>query len=160
MSPSHVRPHPSVAGSARNVSGSRCTTARCVLVRRNVATAWALTQVGASGSQSAVVASTAKPDDVAADRVETGREEVDEDMTVIHTDTDLGHWSREYWLGHCEGFRVEDDTRRLGIVDEVVGAEDEPEALVVRGGLFANRVHTVPVGDVLEIEPRVHEVAL
>lgn len=41
-------------------------------------------------------------------------------MTVIHTDTDLEHWSRECWLGHCEGFRMEDRARKLGIVEEIV----------------------------------------
>lgn len=81
-------------------------------------------------------------------------------MTVIHPDADLEYWSREYWLGHCEGFRVEDATRRLGFVEEVIGLEDEPERLVVRGGLFANRVYTVPVGDVLEIEPRAERIVL
>jgi hypothetical protein len=57
-------------------------------------------------------------------------------MTVIHTGTDLEYWSREYWLGHCEGFRVEDRARKLGIVQEIVGDEDEPEELIVRGGLL------------------------
>lgn len=81
-------------------------------------------------------------------------------MTVIHPDTDLAYWSREYWLGHCEGFLVEDGTRKLGVVEAVIGPEDEPEQLVVRGGLFANRVYTVSVDDVLEIEPRAECIVL
>lgn len=44
-------------------------------------------------------------------------------MTVIHADKDLEYWSRDYWLGHCEGFRVEDETRVLGVVEEVLGDE-------------------------------------
>lgn len=83
-----------------------------------------------------------------------------EDMTVIHTDTDPEPWSREYWLGHCEGFRVVDETRKLGIVEELVGPEGEPDVLVVRGGLFAKRVYAVPVDDVLEIEPRAECIVL
>jgi hypothetical protein len=81
-------------------------------------------------------------------------------MTVAQTGTDLEHWYREYWLGHCEGFRVEDETRRLGIVDEVVGPEGEPKVLLVRGGLFAKRVYEVPMDDVLEIEPRAERIRL
>jgi hypothetical protein len=81
-------------------------------------------------------------------------------MTIVHPDTDLAYWSRDYWLGHCEGFRVEDATRKLGFVEDVVGPEDEPEQLVVRGGLFANRVYTVSVDDILEIEPRAERIVL
>lgn len=36
---------------------------------------------------------------------------------MIHTDIDLEYWSRGYWL-------------------EIVGGDDEPEELIVRGGLF------------------------
>ena len=81
-------------------------------------------------------------------------------MTVIHTDTDLEHWSRGYWLGHCEGFRVEERARKLGIVEEIVGDEDEPEELLVRGGLFASRVHRIPVDAVLEVVPRSERIRL
>jgi hypothetical protein len=81
-------------------------------------------------------------------------------MTIAHPDTDLTYWSRDYWLGHCEGFRVEDEARTLGIVEEVVGPDDEPEVLVIRGGLFANRVYAVPVDDVLEIEPHAERIVL
>jgi hypothetical protein len=57
-------------------------------------------------------------------------------MTFIHAGTDLDCWSREHWLGHCEGFRVEDRAQKLGIVQEIFGDEDEPEELVVRGSLL------------------------
>jgi hypothetical protein len=46
-------------------------------------------------------------------RLETRSQE----PTVIHTDTDLEYWSRGYWL-------------------EIVGDEDEPEELIVCGGLL------------------------
>ncbi|MGH3043782.1 MAG: hypothetical protein ACRDM2_03555 [Gaiellaceae bacterium] len=76
-------------------------------------------------------------------------------MTVVHSDTDLEYWARDYWLGHCEGFRVVDEDQRLGFVDE-----DEPEELVVRGGLFANRTYRISVEAVLTIEPRTERVVL
>ena len=81
-------------------------------------------------------------------------------MTVVHSDTDLEYWSRWYWLGHCEGFRVVDEDRQLGFVEEVVGDEDEPEELVVRGGLFANRVYRISVEAVLTIEPQAERVVV
>ena len=79
-------------------------------------------------------------------------------MTIVHADNGLTHWSRDYWLAHCEGFRVEDDARRLGIVEEVIGDEDEPAELVVRGGLFANRVYRIPAEAVVEVDPRAERI--
>lgn len=81
-------------------------------------------------------------------------------MTVIHTENEVEYWSRDYWLGHCEGFRVVDGRNKLGIVEEVVGDEAEPDGLIVRGGLFANRVYTVPMDAILEIEPHAELVLL
>ena len=81
-------------------------------------------------------------------------------MTVIHTDTDREYWSRDYWLGHCEGFRMEDDTGSLGIVEEVLGDEDDPDELLVRGGLFANRLYRIRVEAIEEIEPRVQRIVV
>ena len=79
-------------------------------------------------------------------------------MTLAHADVELEYWSRDYWLGHCEGFRVEDETRRLGLVEEVLGDGDDPEEIVVRGGLFANRVYRIRVEAIEEIEPRAERI--
>jgi hypothetical protein len=79
-------------------------------------------------------------------------------MTTCLADTDRVSSSREYWLGHCEGFRVEDGALRLGYVEEVVGADDEPEELVVRGGLFAGRLYRIPVDAIQEIQPRAERI--
>lgn len=81
-------------------------------------------------------------------------------MTVIHADSDLGYWARDYWRGHCQGFRVEDETRGLGVVEAVVGDEDEPEQLVVRGGLFPNRVYRIPVDAIRQIDPRTKRIVV
>ena len=75
-------------------------------------------------------------------------------MTVIHADNDLECWARDYWLGHCEGFHVEDETRRLGVVERILDGRDEPMVLVVRGGLFANRVYRIRVDAISSIDPR------
>lgn len=81
-------------------------------------------------------------------------------VKVIHADGGFEYWMEDYWLGHCEGFRVEAGSRRLGFVEEVVGDEEEPESLLVRGGLFANRVYRIPVSAIDEIEPRAERILL
>jgi hypothetical protein len=81
-------------------------------------------------------------------------------MTVIHADNDLEYWARDYWLGHCEGFHVEDEMRELGVVEEVLGDEDEPDELVVRGGLFANRVYRIRVDAIRAVEPRTRRIVV
>ena len=75
-------------------------------------------------------------------------------MSVIHTDTDMKYWASDYWLGHCEGFRVDNEDGKLGLVDHIVGDEDEPEELIVRSGLFVSRCVSVPVDAIRAIEPR------
>jgi hypothetical protein len=74
-------------------------------------------------------------------------------MTVIHPGTNLEYWSREYWLGHCQGFRVDDENGRVGAVEAILGGNDEPEQLLVRGGLFVRRSIMIPLDAVQEIEP-------
>jgi hypothetical protein len=61
----------------------------------------------------------------------------------------------DYWLRHCHGFRVESPRGRRGIVEDVLyGAEhDHPSALVVRGGLFGQRLELIPIETVDSVEP-------
>ena len=81
-------------------------------------------------------------------------------MTVTHPDTDKQFWSRDYWLGHCEGFRVDGPEGRVGVVEAVLGREDEPTTLAVREGLFALRTVYVPLEQVAEIQPRAERIVL
>ena len=80
--------------------------------------------------------------------------------TTIHADSDVRYWSRDYWLGHCEGFRVLGPEGRIGLVEAVLGEEDEPEALVVRTGLFGTHASVLPLGDVELVEPRVERIVV
>ena len=61
-----------------------------------------------------------------------------------------------YWLRRCQGFRVESQGRRVGIVEDVLyGAEhDRPSALLVRTGTFKRRLEAISVDDVEAILPR------
>ena len=62
----------------------------------------------------------------------------------------------DYWLRHCHGFRVDSTQGRRGIVEDVLyGAEhDHPSALVVRGGLFGQRLELIPIETVDSVDPR------
>ena len=59
------------------------------------------------------------------------------------------------WLRHCRGFRVDSPRGRRGIVEDVLyGAEhDHPSALVVRGGLFGQRLELIPIETVDSVDP-------
>ena len=69
--------------------------------------------------------------------------------------------ARNYWLAHCEGFRVDGNAGRIGIVEEVRdgGADGEP-LLAVRAGLLGRRLLLVPAGAVFEIVPRAMRIWL
>jgi hypothetical protein len=70
-------------------------------------------------------------------------------------------WSQDYWLHHCENYRVDDADGPFGFVDHVVFSEQgEPEAVVVRVGRFQTSLVTVPFADVAEIRPEWEVLAL
>jgi len=62
----------------------------------------------------------------------------------------------EYWLGHCEGFRVRSPEGEVGVVESVVYARDaeRPAYLAVTGGRFALHTALVPCGEVVSIDAR------
>jgi hypothetical protein len=61
---------------------------------------------------------------------------------------------QRYWLGHCEGFRVDAPGGRVGLVEAVLRREAGPDALIVRAGLLGRRRLVVPVSEVAEVAPR------
>ena len=69
-------------------------------------------------------------------------------------------WTREYWLRHCEGYRVESLGGRIGHVDSIVVSDaDEPVALVVRRGIGTGCVtFVIPVEEIRELEPSVERI--
>jgi hypothetical protein len=60
---------------------------------------------------------------------------------------------QDYWLGHCEGFRVDGPDGRLGIVEHVVyrSRADRPDVVAVTSGVWRARTAEVPVADVTEV---------
>jgi len=63
----------------------------------------------------------------------------------------------EYWLCHCEGFRVDGWDGRIGTV---VHSSQESELLTLRAGLFRSREFNVRFADVEEIRPREQRLVL
>jgi hypothetical protein len=62
---------------------------------------------------------------------------------------------RTYWLRNCQGFRVEQGGKKLGVVDDVLfGRHSEPATLLVRTGLFRLGLHAISVDEVETIDPR------
>ena len=63
---------------------------------------------------------------------------------------------RAFWLGRCQGFRVDDlDGRRVGVVEHVVYQSriDCPDMVAVTGGMWRPRTREVPVDEVVEVVP-------
>src|SRR5438477_3163850 len=61
-----------------------------------------------------------------------------------------------YWLGHCEGFKVQSPEGDVGVVESVVYAADagRPAYLAVTGGRLLLHTALVPCGDVVSIDAR------
>jgi len=62
----------------------------------------------------------------------------------------------DYWLGHCEGFKVQSPEGEVGVVESVVYAADtgRPACLAVTGGRLLLRTELVPCGEVVSIDAR------
>lgn len=70
-------------------------------------------------------------------------------------------WTREYWLRHCEAYRVETPGGRLGFVETVFfSQDDEPAAIAVRTGGAETQIVLVSVEAVEQIRPDCETVVL
>jgi hypothetical protein len=66
-----------------------------------------------------------------------------------------------YWLRNCQGFRVEVEGRKVGVVDDVLfGRQSEPATLLVRTGLFRLGLRAIPVDEIEAIDPRALRITL
>lgn len=61
----------------------------------------------------------------------------------------------DYWLGHCEGFRVDGPEGRLGVVDHLVyrSRADRPDVVAVTSGVWRMRTAEVLVSDIVAVLP-------
>jgi len=69
-------------------------------------------------------------------------------------------FDRDYWLAHCEGFRVEADEGAIGFVDSVLACPEGELTLAVRAGLLGRRVLLIPAGRIAFIVPRARRIWL
>jgi hypothetical protein len=68
---------------------------------------------------------------------------------------------REYWLAHCEGYRVESPGGRVGLVEEVRGGEQGgTRSLAVLAGMRGLRRLIIPISEVDDIVPHVRRIVL
>jgi hypothetical protein len=74
----------------------------------------------------------------------------------------VGNSQFGYWLRRCDGFRVDSPAGRVGYVVELRygSSSEEPDAIVVRAGLFGRVLLIVPAGEIGEIVPRERRVLL
>jgi hypothetical protein len=70
-------------------------------------------------------------------------------------------FDRDYWLAHCEGYRVDAADGRLGFVEAVRrdGSRNGP-LLAVRAGRLGRRLLLVPASEVAFIVPRAEQIWL
>lgn len=63
-------------------------------------------------------------------------------------------WTTDYWLWHCEGFRVFTGEGPIGFVEEVLGSPDDgPRGLVVRVGEVFTHSLTIPTEAIEGFDP-------
>ena len=67
---------------------------------------------------------------------------------------------RDYWLEHCDGFRVDGSHGRIGVVEEVQHAAGGDSLLVIRTGILGLKVVTISTREVFEIVPRARRLWL
>lgn len=66
---------------------------------------------------------------------------------------------RDYWLGHCQGYRVDGHGGRIGFVEEV-RAEGGRTVLAVRAGLLGRRILLLAADEVAFIVPQAQRIWL
>jgi hypothetical protein len=71
-------------------------------------------------------------------------------------------FDRDYWIAHCEGYRVEGHTGRVGFVEEIRPNPANPSSplLVIRAGRLGRRIIVVPADEVHAIVPRSERIWL
>ena len=68
-------------------------------------------------------------------------------------------FDRDYWLSHCEGYRVDGVEGRIGFVDAVRVLRGAA-VLAVRAGRLGRRILLVPAEEVAFIVPRAERIWL
>jgi hypothetical protein len=70
-------------------------------------------------------------------------------------------FDRDYWLEHCEGYRVDAEDGRLGFVEAVrADGSSDGHLLCVRAGRLGRRLLFIPVSQVALIVPRLERIWL
>jgi hypothetical protein len=86
-------------------------------------------------------------------------------MNAVATNDCAPHheqWTRDYWLCHCEGYRVDSSDGHLGFVEEVVqgAAASTPTALKIRAIVEPYDVFVLPVEQIREFDPGAERIVV
>ena len=67
-----------------------------------------------------------------------------------------GKEDEDYWLRNCQGFRVYTDTKRIGVVQDVVidPTSMAPASLLVRTGILRLGVRIIPVAAIRHFDAK------
>lgn len=68
-------------------------------------------------------------------------------------------FDRDYWIAHCDGYRVDAANRRIGFVERV-RAEHGRVVLTIRSGRLGRHVRTISADEVAFIVPRAERIWL
>ena len=81
-------------------------------------------------------------------------------MTGTASEQTTGCWTREYWLDHCEGYRVSTRRGHLGFVEEIVRdpTTDEPTALMVSGSHGERGLMVVPIAEIVDVRAEIEDI--
>ena len=74
--------------------------------------------------------------------------------------TTTAGFDRDYWLSHCEGYRVDGSEGRIGFVDSIRNDPDGDAVIVVRAGTLGRRLLLVRTRDVAFVVPRAERIWL
>ena len=93
--------------------------------------------------------------------VQTGPSKADsrQALRLVAPHVEHRRFDREYWLAHCEGYRVDGGEGRIGFVDRVTDA-DGRLVLAIRAGRLGRRIFLVPGEAVAFIVPRAQRLWL
>jgi hypothetical protein len=76
------------------------------------------------------------------------------DMPDVIDTTERTCWTTDYWLGHCEGYRVFAAGAPIGFVERVlVDADGEATGLAVRIGDRPTELLTIPLEAIERFDP-------
>lgn len=74
--------------------------------------------------------------------------------------SDPGSFDRDYWIAHCDGFRVDGTEGRIGVVHHTLQDSEGRATLAVLAGRLGRRLLLIQASEVAFIVPRARHIWL